>query len=786
MARSHNSAVSERSHAERALELDRVLEMVAERCSTSLGMEFARQLRPTFDRRRVEALVSQTVEALELLENAEPPIYSGARDVRISVDAAGKGSPIPSEEIFRVSETIEAINTLRKYLVGKREDAVEMWGIAKKLPYLPDLQKELHSSISPEGEVLDSASPTLKKIRTERNAQARRLSTRIQNLIIGELKNYLQEPLYTIRDGRYVVPVKSQYRGKVPGIVHDASGSGQTIYVEPEALVVEANKLRELESGEREEVERILRELSKKIGARADEILSGMNALAEIDAVFAKARLALDRDCVAPKLVEGSRIRIESGHHPLIDPSVSVPVDASVGKDGKSLLITGPNTGGKTVTLKMIGLYAMIIGCGLLLPAIAVEYSVFGNVWADIGDEQSLQQSLSTFSGHLRNVAAILKGAKPGDLALLDEIGAGTDPKEGAALGQAFLETLANRGVVVAASTHYGELKQFAQSHEKYYCAAMEFDVATLRPTYRLIPGASGQSHALEISRRHGIPDDVVDLAEKVMGGEAVGERERSAEIDRLLLEARKAREEALQAKRDAETALRKAEADREDQLEKLRRARARAEEVASEALREARERYRELLEITKRLPARERERFQEQAKQIERGIRAAKSQLVPENTAADSMEIVPGMTVRLLSNNQHGQVIEVQKSGKLLVRVGALKLTVTKSDVMPVEEKRARERHAAKGVSVERAMTASPELHLRRMRAEDTIEKLHKFFDEAILAGLTTVRIVHGKGDGVLRKIVHEFLSKRSDVERFREGDPGEGGSGVTVAYLK
>lgn len=779
--------MDERSHAERVLELDRVLEMVGERCSTSLGMEFARGLRPSFERERVAKLVAQTEEAFRLSKSSEPPVYSGARDVRAFVASAGKGSWIPGDEIFRVGETIEAMNGLRRYLAGKREEVREMWSIAERLPYLAELQKELHSSISPEGEVLDSASPALKKIRSEKNAQARRLSARIQNLINGELKSYLQEPIYTIRDGRYVVPVKFQYRGKVPGIVHDASGSGQTIFVEPEALVGEANRLRELEAEEKEEVERVLRELSKKIGLHADEILAGMDSLAEIDCLFAKARFAIDRNCVVPKLVDGYQIRIVGGHHPLIDPSVSVGVDVFVGENGKSLLITGPNTGGKTVTLKMIGLFALMIGCGILPPAMSVEYGVFGKVWADIGDEQSLQQSLSTFSGHLRNVAKIFKDAKEGDLALLDEIGAGTDPKEGAALGQAFLETLANTGVVVAASTHYGELKQYAQGHEKYYCAAMEFDVATLRPTYRLIPGASGQSHALEISRRHGIPDEVVDLAEKAMGEEAMGERAKSTEIDRLLAEARAARTEALELKREAEAGLAKLESERNRELEKLRKARARAEDTVNEALREAREKYRELLAAIRQMPSKEKEEILEQAREIEKQIQGVKSSLAPEPLSTQPIAYEPGMTVRLLSNNHVGRVIEVQKSGKLLVSVGALRLSVLPSEVIPDEERRSHTFQRTRGMSMERAMTAKTELNLRHLRAEEAIEKLDKFFDEVVLAGLPQVRIVHGKGNGVLRKIVHDFLSQRSsEVERFRLGEPGEGGTGVTVVYMK
>lgn len=782
----HNLAVPPRTHAEVVLELDRVLALAAANCSTPLGAEFLIATSPIYGRDVVERRVSQTSEALELLRDSEPPIYSNARDVKAAVGSAGKGSTIPGEEIFRVGETLDAMMRLRKYLVGRREDTPELARISEQLPYLPELQAELHASVSPEGEVLDSASSVLAKIRGEKSAQARRIATRIQNLINGSLKTYLQEPIYTIRDGRYVVPVKAQYKGKVPGIVHDASGSGQTIFVEPESVVSDSNKLREIESMEREEVERILRSLSKKIGDQCDSILCGIESLSELDSIFGKARFALDTDSVAPKFIDGNRIRIESGHHPLIDREQSIPIDVAIGGSYGSMLITGPNTGGKTVTLKLIGLYALMIGCGFLLPASSVSYGPFGNVWADIGDEQSLQQSLSTFSGHLRNIATIFEKAKAGDLVLLDEIGAGTDPREGAALGQSILNSLANRGVVIAASTHYGELKAYAQSDARFHCAAMEFDVASLKPTYRLIAGASGQSHALEISRRHGLPESVVDDAEAILGSEAADERVKSGELDRLLQEARQQRDEAVKLRHEAEGLMKKAELDREEQLEKLRRARARAEEIANEALREARQRYRELLEATRAAQPAEKEAILQEARKIEDDLRAAKSEISPEIVAQQAPSVVAGMAVRLISNNQVGQVLEIQKSGKVIVQVGALKISLKPNELVPLEDSRKESRRRHVSTSVHKTMHASSELHLRHMRAEDAIESLEKFFDDAVLAGLHRVRIVHGKGSGVLRKIVREFVANRSDVLSVRDGDPGEGGTGVTVVNFK
>ncbi|MER3465842.1 MAG: endonuclease MutS2, partial [Armatimonadota bacterium] len=445
------------------------------------------------------------------------------------------------------------------------------------------------------------ASPALARLRAQRATLQRRITERLHSLVHGSLRDYLQEPLYTVREGRYVVPVKAAFRGKVKGIVHDASATGQTVYVEPEAILGESNRLREAVAEEREEVERVLMQLSATVGEHTDEILAGLDAVAEIDAHLAMAKSANERSAGTPRIRDGHFLSVVEGHHPLLDRETSVPLTVSVGGSYGSLLITGPNTGGKTVTLKLLGLYALLLGCGAHPPAERIEYGAFTGVFADIGDEQSVEQSLSTFSGHMKNIARMLRKARAGALALLDEVGAGTDPAEGSALAVAVLDTLLDAGVVIAATTHYGELKEFAQQSGRIRPSAMEFDVETLRPTYRLIPGASGQSHALEIAQRLGIPDDVLRRAEGAMGDEVRERKRRDQEMDAALLEARLAREDALRAKAQAIQERDALLHERRELKEKYARLRKRLQEEVEDAIRDAREVYRRLLEQTKR-----------------------------------------------------------------------------------------------------------------------------------------------------------------------------------------
>lgn len=778
------------SHTAKVLEFDKVLEMVRDRCRTTLGEDRAATLEPSFEFSTIEIRLKQTNEAMEMTRQSLPPEIGGTRDVRHPVTLASKGSSISGEELFRTHESLECMASLRRYLMQLKQVGPSLWMFGDQLPYLSDLAERIARSVSPDGDVLDSASDELRKIRTQLNTHQRRLASKLQSMIAGPLKSYLQEPIFTMRSGRYVVPVKAQYRNRVPGIVHDASATGHTVFVEPQAVIEEDDKLRELEAAEREEVSRILSSLSAEVGRHGTEIVRGLDAVTEIDIIFARAYFAQDFHCAAPILQQKPMLSVQAAHHPLLNRSISVPISVSIGDGYGSLLITGPNTGGKTVTLKLLGLCCMMIGCGIFPPADSVRYGPFSEIWADIGDEQSIQQSLSTFSGHLKVQANLIANLKPGALVLIDEVGAGTDPKEGAALGRAILEAIVEKGGLVAASTHYGELKSFAQQSEKFFCAAMEFDVESLRPTYKLLIGAAGSSHALEIARRYNIPEKVIEQSEQYLGSEALEDRKRSHEIDLSLKQARDDRQAAQEIRRNLETELERTQLERESMKEKLRRVQTESQETISNAIRETRAQYRELLDELNDLIANQqisedqRNEFVEKAKSAGQIVEQLKT-TEPESSEVGAFEV--GDNVILRKTGQHGKVQQVQSNGKVVILIGSIKLTVLPEDLERAK-KSPRQTPVTKRprAGVQARMTASTEIHLRQMRAEDALEQLEKFLDEVTLAGVERVRIVHGKGEGVLRKLVREFLKSRTDVREFREGETGEGGAGVTVVYFK
>jgi DNA mismatch repair protein MutS2 len=649
---------------------------------------------------------------------------------------------------------------------------------------LEKLQQSLVSAIGPEGEVLDGASSALRSIRSKKASQSKKIIDRLQSFISSH-RTYLQETLYTQREGRYVVPVKAQYKGKVPGLVHDASGSGQTVFIEPEIIVAEMNRLRELEAAEREEVEKILSELSRAIGEKADEIESGIEAIEQVDAIFAKADYALKANCGVPTISSGTFLSIREGHHPLLNRETSVPLTVGVGREHKCLMLTGANTGGKTVCLKTIGLYTFMLSCGIFPPAKGIEYGPFEGVWADIGDEQSIQQSLSTFSGHLKNIARIFGSAREGSLILFDEIGAGTDPLEGAALGKAILSTLSEKGMVVAASTHYGELKDFALENPNFQSAAMEFDLETLRPTFHLIAGAAGSSHAFEISRRHGVPGDVISRAEAFLSADTRDAREKTAAIDGLLAKARAEMEAASEEREAAQSERIELESERAALREKLARIREQSTSELEAAIREARSSYRELLELAKtaNLKGADKDALLSEAREIE-------SRLHQRAEPADSQEQAPlseGQTVSVRGYPYEGKVVDFPREGEVVVLINSKRLTVPAADVTLVEAKRKQPAKQRRGtLGLQRAQTISGELSLRHLGAEEAIVSLERFFDDAALAGLARARIVHGKGEGVLRSIVRKFLSERSDVAKFYEAPPEHGGCGETFVDFK
>lgn len=769
-------------HALKVLEFDAIRHRLAHQCETTIGAASAEAIKPAFVAEDVWSTLEDTKQAMDALAKHLVPGLSGLRDVRDGLKRAAKGGVLGGQELVMVAEALSASRNLKAFLDSRRDDLPALARFAPALFEKRDVEGALLDALEGSGDLKDHASPTLASLRQRKKGASSRILERIQSYTTGRTRELLSDPIYTVRDGRYVIPLKAENRGKIKGIVHDASSTGHTIFVEPEEIVQLSNALREIESAERVEEHRILAALSERVGTIGPDLRGSIETGAVVDLIFAKARLGYDLKGVIPDRMHGFGIEVQRGRHPLLDPDAVVPLDLVVTIE-KSVLITGPNTGGKTVAIKAIGLFVLMAQCGIPIPAAHAKLAPFTQMWADIGDEQSLEQSLSTFSGHLKNIAEAIKWLKRGALVLLDEVGAGTDPAEGAALAKAILVEIHRKGGVVLASTHYGELKEFAYSHEAFQNAAMEFDSKTLRPTYRLLMGAPGASQALRIAERYGIPKEVVEQAKITLGAEKqdlalmLERLEQAQKLARLAQSEADRRSDEL--KKAEERAKRKlAEAD-----EIRRTAHDRANETIEGALRELRLQAEELFDQLRKAPEDDRikERVRKGLKGIQEEGHALSARFAPSTRPGTSHAIAKGMTVKIAGYTLPGAVLDEPKDGKVLVQSGALKIHVPVASLTPVADVGVRKPKT--NVRLQKAMTATSELHLRNMRFEDAEQLLHKFVDDAVLAGLAGVRIVHGKGEGILRKMTQDYLKKNPNVRSFRDGEPAEGGQGVTIA---
>lgn len=777
------------SHAAAVLEFPAILSRLAALCETDLAMAEAQDLEPHWESDAVWAELERTNQAYQILGTDSPPSLSPCKPLKDALNRAGKGGVLGGLELVQIGEALAAMRATRQFYNPKRETSPAIWIHAELMPDMPQLENKILDSLEGSGDVRESASPTLSALRNRKRGTQSRLLEKIQSYTSGRTREILSDPIYTVRDGRYVIPVKSEHRSRIKGIVHDTSTSGQTVFIEPEDVLALANQVREIESAERQEIIRILTALSARVGEHAKEVQLGLAEAIHLDLLYSKARLAFEMKAGMPvpsstDRKAGGGITLEGARHPLIEAEKVVALDIQVGYQNQGLLITGPNTGGKTVGIKCVGLCVLMAQSGLFIPARMARLAPFSQVWADIGDEQSLQQSLSTFSAHIKNIGAAIKGIRPGALVLFDEIGAGTDPAEGAALAKAILLHLVKSGATVLASTHYGELKAFAYETEGFANAAMEFDPKSLRPTYRLIMGAPGASHALRIAERYGIPATIIQTA---IGSLSESEQD----VGRMFEKLESAQKQARVAQ---------GEADR--RLNELRR----AEEIANRKLAEAEEIRRtvhakakaDIDDVLREVRLQAQDVFEELRKHVdEKALHAAREKLKVIQTKGEEKtrvfeapivkketgKIAKGMAVRVDGYSQEAVVIEEPKDNKALVQVGALKMTVPVAKLTPIAAKPIATRTSAMRLS--KAQSATTEIHLRAMRAEQAEEILTKFLDEAVLAGLHQVRIVHGKGEGILRKLTHEFLRKYRDVRSFRDGEPGEGGHGVTIAVL-
>jgi len=785
------SAVASARTLER-LEFERLLARLARHAFSPLGREAALALSPSADRELIGRWHAETFEGREILRLDPTADLGGWFDVRRHLQRAGRGGTLDGPSLFEIGATLRAVRRVKEFFAGRADTYPLLAARASSLNPSPDLERRIERAILPGGEVADGASPRLADLR--RRLQQARLAVKeyLDRAVRSpSLQKYLQEPIVTMREGRYVLPVKVEYRGQVPGLVHDQSASGATLFIEPLAAVEKNNEIRRLEAAEKQEVERILQELTQGVAAMIPDLSLAMDVLGHLDFVLAKARWAEELDAVAPEIGEGAYIVFRRARHPLI-PGRAVPIDGHLGTDFDTLVVTGPNTGGKTVALKTVGVLVLMAQSGLHVPAEECRVGLFDRVFADIGDEQSIENALSTFSSHMANIVHILEAAGPGSLVLIDELGTGTDPVEGAALAQAVLEELQALGARTIATTHLGELKQFAANRERAANASVEFDAVTLEPTYRLIIGRPGRSNAFEIARRLGLPERLVTRARGFLTAEQRRYEELLADLERQQLETERAR---LEAERMLEQARQDAERHRRELDELLARKKTileRAAADAQQALRairlEGEAVIRELRERAKSAEAREREAAIREAREH---IEALHSLAPPPAPVPDAGEppasVIAGDTVYLPRYGQFGQVIGTgREKDEVQVQVGAVKVTVPLTELRAAREPRAeRKRTAGVSLGLQKSRSFKPELDLRGKRVEEALAEIEKHLDDAILAGVTRVHLIHGKGTGALRAAVQEWLKDEPRVRSFRLGDQGEGGLGVTVVDL-
>ncbi|MCD6291417.1 MAG: Smr/MutS family protein [Anaerolineae bacterium] len=802
------------------LEFDKIRAQLAEHTSFSAGRELALALQPTSDMGLARERLAETAEARTLLEQNTNIHMGGVHDVRPLLPRAERSEILLPADLLSIHSTLARARSIRRTLTRLGGQFSRLANIAARIEPCDALIDEISRCISERGEVLDSASPALARIRSEKRVAHERLMSLLERIVSSPSNApYLQEPIVTQRQGRYVVPLKAEFKGRIPGLVHDQSASGATLFIEPLAAVELNNRWREKELEEEKEVRRILLELTELVGDEAPYIRRTVEALAELDMIFAKARYAEQLDASEPELVPfrqpssprhrraggreknsssaevshpGSVIELRRARHPLLNPDTVVPIDVHLGDDYFILVITGPNTGGKTVTLKTVGLLTLMAQAGMHIPAApGSRISAFEGVYADIGDEQSIEQSLSTFSSHMSNIIHILDRANEHSLVLLDELGAGTDPEEGSALARALLSHLLQRRITTLATTHYSELKVFAHTTPGVRNASVEFDIETLAPTYELSIGLPGRSNALAIARRLGLDPEIVATAEAMVSPT-------SLQADALLAEIKSARDEAQARLVEAERRLNAAKALEAD----LRYRLAHIEEARREVLDEARTiAQAELEEVRAEIERLKRrlsliqaggslhERFLAEAE----AELARRAQEVPplEETTAPEREAVPTGPLQkedivwIPSLQSTGRIVELDPEEEMAeVQIGTFRLRLPTSKL----ELREREPEPA-GVAeaVHRPSAPSPgmELDLRGQRVDEMIPRLEKYLDDAYLAGLPWVRIIHGKGTGALRRAVREMLAHHPLVAEIRSGEQGEGGEGVTIARL-
>ena len=807
----------------RVLEFNKIKENLRKYAVTSGGKELVDNLAPYSSAYEVREALEESREALELLIKKGNPPFEGLHDVREGIERAKKGGCLNPAQLLYIGNMLRCTSRIQEYLTRKEEEESfpKLEDLAYILTPIKNLENEIENAIVSEEEISDRASSTLHNIRRSLKEKNSSVRDKINSIVRSNAK-YLQDAIYTMRGDRYVLPVKAEYKGAVPGLVHDQSSTGATLFIEPMSLVNLNNEIKELKLKEQAEIERILWALSKKVKDNSDVCSSNMKILLQIDFIFAKGKYASSIDGMMPKVNEDGSFNLVGAKHPLIDRDKVVPSDIYLGKNFSVLMVTGPNTGGKTVTIKTVGLLHLMGMSGLLIPTRDdSSISFYREVFADIGDEQSIEQSLSTFSSHLTNIVGIMREADRDSLVLFDELGAGTDPTEGAALATAIIETLKERGTKIIGTTHYSELKGYALKTPGVENASVEFDVETLRPTYRLLIGVPGKSNAFEISRRLGLDDFVIEKAKGFVSEENMqfedlirDLQEKSIIANRDAREAERIKIETEKIKRTYEEKLKRLETTRDKAYNEARRE---AKEIISAAKDEADEILKAMRELEKLgISGGGRKRLEEERKKLKDSLEDREKALIKERENAGEVieKVTLGMEAFLPSLNQKVIIISMPDNrGEVQVEAGIMKISVKLKDLRKAEktkEEKVRKKREVKlnlrsvesrldlrGLDAEEKVRKKREvklnlrsvesrLDLRGLDAEEACYRTDKYLDEAYMANLGEVTIVHGKGTGILRKAINDMLKRHPHVKSYRLGAYGEGGDGVTMVELK
>lgn len=783
------------------LEYNKIIEQLIEHASSFSGKELCRRLKPMTDISAIRSAQDETAAAFTRIVKKGRPSFSGCNPVNDSIRRLEIGGVLGSGELLRICKLLETAGRARAY--GRHDNADEMEdcldGYFEQLNPVTILVNEIRRCVIDEDEISDDASPGLKHVRRAMNQINDKVHATLSNMVNGSLRTYLQDPIITMRGDRYCIPVKAEYRSQVSGMIHDQSATGSTLFIEPMAVVKLNNDLKELYGQEQEEIQKVLARLSADAAEYTTEIHTCYTILRQLDFIFAKGALALDMNASQPIFNTEGRIHIREGRHPLLDKKNVVPITLTLGDTFDLLIVTGPNTGGKTVSLKTVGLFTLMGQAGLHIPALdRSELAVFHDVYADIGDEQSIEQSLSTFSSHMTNIVSFLKQVDEHSLVLFDELGAGTDPTEGAALATSILNHLHSRGIRTMATTHYSELKVYALSTPGVENASCEFDVETLRPTYRLLIGIPGKSNAFAIASRLGIPDYIIEDAKTHLTEQDESFEDILTDLETSRKTLDKERETIAAYKREIER-LKMETSQKQEKLEAqrdriLREANEKAHAILEDAKETADETMRNFHKFGKaNISAAEMEKDRER---LRKKMAKTRSGMTPE-PAKPKKQYKPsdfklGESVKVLSMNLTGSVVSLPDAkGNLDVQMGILRSKVNISDLEIIDEKpnylQKTAKRTGKGkIKMNKSLTVATEINLLGKTVDEAVAELDKYLDDASLAHLSSVRIVHGKGTGALRQGIHKYLKRQKHVKSFRLGAFGEGDAGVTIAELR